>query len=920
MDNVQIDASAGYDDALLQESRDPKTDVNTAQLESLSPNTRQTVNTASDPAYTEALYRHAVGNDSMALGQVLFAMPYQHHYKVQVVGGPTTKAIKVETTGMLPISAKAGSCIPSGSYVILCWPENAPEPFIMGVLPGVTSDDQKNLATILQQGGNSNVLSQQGYRGLPAKLVLDGQIQNYGAGRPMDGTIFDYSITTDTGTSLLLDSYQTALSIHEGCGLFCNWFDSHTRLSGFQLDLQSYAEHVMQRYDEGENIAFRGGLIYPWESVGAYKSGADFTKNRTPEEYQLSKESPYGHIDLSEENKDLAPIYRYMEYGGYLGQGVTRMLMKPAKEGGLRRAKDTDVDYGLWQESVALDGSYTMRSAKSVFIGKYSLIPIPKRLRPTEDQKKGDDARKDNYKFSGKFGGGDEHKVKDFKVTGKKKNLLKVVGVLDLLTYNYNWKNTHPFHYHKEDYNFPEESELSDLGKAQDTLSYGKLKSSNYLDEPASEKLKIDDRYGDVEYFQSMAYITMLDDGGVLIGDGYGSQITMTGGQIRLEAPGEVMIMPGTRAVTLCDEFLVRAKSNIELSSSEKDVRLKAEGNMQLLSGNDGSGGMLIENKAEQSWQHQYEGKYGDEVIDSGITLLAKDAGVGAVGQDIYMRSNAAGGFAGGQITLDGGQGKNNIVMYGKAIHIFESEGMTLWEAPEGEEPGPMKKTHRFHSSATMHSSPLIIEGTIMTTKKEHHIVSAGNLLAKENMLCRGKAGHYAPPFIGDLRGSKTDLGATIDGITSKGQEGLDKVVDMGESAFAQLDELYQENKIGNSEFLANTMGFSFNDKPSGNPYGYSDFMLPEARWQQWTNLGLASGGSGWTEKPVDYQGLESYPWPGKKYWTGKNYMQMKTLSLFDGAQGKAKDRSDSAYEEPKLKNPDGPVAADGNYTLIGGD
>ncbi len=46
------------------------------------------------------------------------------------------------------------------------------------------------------------------------------------------------------------------------------------------------------------------------------------------------------------------------------------MLMKPAKESGQRKFSDQDEDYGLWQETVALDGSYSVRSAKSVFISK----------------------------------------------------------------------------------------------------------------------------------------------------------------------------------------------------------------------------------------------------------------------------------------------------------------------------------------------------------------------------------------------------------------------------------------------------------------------------------------------------------------------------------------------------------------------
>ena len=914
--NDSSGGSAGYSQGGLDQRRDPQTTATTSYLEGMNPFQRSLFRSSSDPLSTGALFENAVSSE-IRTGTVLFAMPYIHHYKVSINGGSIMTAIALNPFNLQPLGAKNSQTIATGSTVLMLWPQNSATPYIMGVVPYLCSDDKKNSASVLQSGGNSVVLKQSAYRQLPSQLVTEGEIQNYGCGRPIDGTNFEYSITTETGTSFLLDSYQAALSIDEGCGLFLNWFDNYCRLAGFQLDVQSYAEHVMQRYDEGETLAFRGSLIYPWESVGSYAADStDFTEKYDPKDYQTDPEKPFGFIDLPESGTDLAPIYRYMEYGGYVGQGNTRLLMKPAKKEGQRHVKDSDVDYGLWHESIALDGSYTLRSAKSVFIGKYSLIPVPKRTNPPENQSEGDDYRKDNYKFSGRFSGGDPHYVTDLQPENRDKaeeHLIKASGVLDLLAYNYNWKSTHPFYYHKEDYNFPEEGELSKMGEAYYEPDYSELESQSYLDSPDSKKLYIDSKYQEVEYFQSLSFITLLDDGGVVIGDGYGSQITMTGGQIRLEAPGEVVLMPGTRAFTLCDEFIVRAKSNVELSSSKKDIRLKAERNMQLLSGNDGKGGMLIENKSKGSWKHQYENKYGDDVTDSGITLMAKYAGVGAVGKDVYIRSGAIEGED-GKLILDSSQGRENVVMYGKAFHVFESEGMTLWEEPEGETPGAMKETHRFHSSATMHSSPLYVEGDIVTV--DGNIVAKENVLARKNILCGEKLGHYGSMFVADLSQSDVDIRGQIEDITTQVQEGIDRVIDMGELAFkGGFKEMYSDNHLGNNDFITNIMGFSFNDKPTGKPYGYTPdkFKILEARWQR-TVLGSPGTGKPWTETSVLYQGLESYPWPGKENWTGgEAYLRGPVLKFF----GKGRSTMD---EDSVEMNDIEKEAPDGSYTLISGD
>ena len=929
--NDSSGSSAGYFKDDFRARRDPQTNAHTTYLEGLAPQLRAHVRASSDPSSTSHLYDNSV-ESPIQTGIILFALPYLHHYKVALAGGALTSAVAVSPTGNLPLGAKPSEVIATGTNVLLLLPPGAPFPYIIGTMPYVSSDDKKNLASILQHGGNSHVLKQSGYRQLPSQLVLDGQIQNFGCGRPMDGTNFEHSITTETGTSFLIDPYQAALSIDEGCGLFLNWFDSYCRLAGFQLDVQSYAEHVMQRYDEGENFAFRGSLIYPWESTGAYKPDTGkFTEEYEAEDYQLDPEKPYGNIDLQEDETDIVPVYRYMEYGGYVGQGSTRMLMLPAPDAsGRRKASDSDIDYGLWHESVALDGSYTLRSAKSVSIGKYGFIPIPKRLKVPEDPTPDADGwRQKNYKFSGQFtqGGGDDHNIGDLQPQGDDKQLNRVAGVLDLLAFNYNWKSTHPFFYHEGDYNYPDEADLSEkLTSAYYEPSYDDLSSQSYLDAPDSVKLEVDHRYGDVEYFQSASHITLLDDGGVVISDGFGAQITMTGGQIRLEAPGDVMLMPGTRAITLCDEFIVRAKSNIELSSSEKDVRLKAEGNMQLLSGNDGSGGMLIENKSHQSWQHQYENLYGDDVVDSGITLLSKDAGVGVLGQDVYVRSNPHGGFAGGQLTLDGGQGKNNIVMYGQAIHIFESEGMTLWEGPQGTDPGDMKETHRFHGDATLHSSPIYCDGDIVTTKT---LIAGKNVMARRNIMSGEKLAHYGTFMeVGDLTKStgEKDLRKQVRKAVRGVKQGLEKIISMGLPSFqGGFDEIYAENHLGNNEFISNTIGFSFNDKKDRpNPYGYSPdkFKLLEAKWQRKVNGKKASWGKAWTETSVLYQSAQSYPWPGEDHWTAASFLTGPELKYLDGGSGQyyGKGREgafkDDDFELKELK----PEVPDGTYILIGGD
>ena len=916
--------SSGYSDDVLRQHIDPQTTANTRAFESTNPAERERVHTSSDPNSTGASYLFGAGQYEVFSGVILFAFPYLHSYKVQLDSGPTITAIATASTSLGPIGAGDSSVLSAGSNVLVAWPANSSYAYIIGGLPYLSSDDKKNLAVQMQLGGNADITKPRLYKETVGSAK--NSIQNYGCGRPLDSTSMDVSFTAETGVTFLLDPYQIAVSINEACGLFLNWFDNYAKLTGFQLDIESYVEHIRQRYDEGENVYFRGGMIYPWESVGCYEENKDFTKGfrPTPHECQGNKETPYAGRDI-EENKHITPIYRTMEYGGYLGQGFSRFLMKPDPTNGgdgFRKYFSGEVDYGLWQESVALDGSYSLRSAKSVFISKYVLIPIPRRQTKVEDLEHGDDSRKEQgqepYRFSGKFAPGPEHKVGDIKAEDDNKNLLRASAVLDLMAYNYNWKGTHPFFYHLQDYNYPDESTLTDLEKVQSKLSFGSLSSKSYLEEPDKKSLKIDDRYDDVDYFQSIAYFTILEDGGVLIGDGYGSQITMTGGQIRLEAPGDVMLMPGTRAVTLCDEFLVRAKNNIELSSSEKDVRMKAEKNMQLLSGNGGSGGTLIENKSTSN-AHTYKEKRGDEVADNGITLISKESEVGILGEDVYIRSSATGT---GDIVLDT-KGYGNVNTYLDAFNVFmaANRGISVWEGLGAgtEEPSDPSATHKISSNGSFVGSWFAAQGDLLAT--QGNVVCDENVYAIKNIVAGETLAHKPGLFVAKHDGST--FSNAVNSALNNLDSSIDTVKSFGDDVFRGISAKYytQDFQLGNTTFISELVGFSFNDKVS-NPYGYSEFIMGQPRWQQLVDVGMAEGGETWTEKSVSYQSAELYPWPGKENWVeGEGYKKYDTHELFDTSGGYAKDRGSpgsSPYEEPELEEFKS-EAPDGNYKLNGG-
>ena len=871
----------------------------------------------------------------LRIGRVLLAIPYIHCYKVQIDGRtPSVTATSVMQSCTSPVGVTSGDVIPAGSSVIVWQPRGARLAYIIGVLPRPTMSDNLDLPDHIQQGGNSGPKKVPEIANIPnAASDAMGWVPQV-SGRPMDGTTGEFSRFSKTGIGILIDSFQAFLRVNESCGLWLNYFDNYTKLSGLTLELQSYCEQLFQAYDEGENFSLTGSCVYPWEASGMYAAEESFVKTNDPSDTQLDRNSPFAERDLVSFSQ--TPVFRLTDYKGYIGQGFNRTLMKPASDSGSRKLTDEDNDVGLFNEFLALDGSYGIRSAKSISFVKYPCIPNPRRIRKLEDAK-GDDLTEENdYKFSGKFGEGDDHIVKDFDSSEVSDNapLLRAAGVLDMMAHHYNWKVTHAFAYHKKDYRYPEENDSGYLNSVK--YFRGKYEESYVELEDASVKIKIDDRYEEVEYFNTASFFQLTDDGGLIIGDGYGSQITMTGGQIRLEAGGDVMLMSGSRVVTLAKDVVVRAKDNVDISATDNDVRVKAERNLQMLGGNNRLGGVLIESKGTGAGQ-MYGQNPETGVFASGITLLSRGGGISTVGKSLYLRSGVEDGQAEdtfGGITIDCANGNGTFTNYASTHNFFSDQGLYIFHGPIGQDQSDVDKATAFTPFSSVINGPLTLNGNVSICDEGRganlglagSVYAGGSVYALKSVYC--KQGIAKNNFSGGLEDDIwSKFEAEVLEFLIEPCKQITFVRSQGTKTFTPIftEGIWTTFQIGNTSLLEDEIGFSFRDTSEfGNTtYGYTDgkFSLLETRWQQLDRLGLIEGGGSsdsWTENSVTYQGNETYPWPGKINWTDdETLLAYEELLLIDVATGAAKSREDEkqSYEEPKWKDWK-KTTPDGNYSL----
>lgn len=876
--------------------------------------------------------RHNNDGPRILQGRVVQALPFIGWYKVQIDRlNSSIGCCLGAISSYQPLGVRVATTVPTGSQVVVFLPPQSSRGVILAVMPHRMYKSDFMRPDWIQQGSTTGFKREQAhYEGVKI-YEEEGNTDDYSSGRPIDQTAQgEQAWFGPFGTALFVDDFQAYLRISEICGLFLNWFDHYMRLAGWNMDIQSAAHQVTARLDEGETQFEEGFAIYPWEGLGGYSDQSKLWAEFDDKDVQYEK--PLGKIDEvdAEEKLEVLPILRAKRYGGYLGQGGRRLLMRPRDVTGSgveKLSTEGNPEYTLFEENVGLDGDWWVRGSKELHLIKRLPGPHPKQRKLPEDQKEGEVDNQDSYKFSGKNGSGSDHEVGD--IVNKEDqlpSLKRCAGVIDLHTYICNFKNLHPFHYHMKDYLTPEESSLGDFSTVTDQLNFGSLASQMYMDDPTPVQLEVDHRYGEVDYYKRTSYLSMLNDGAVLLGCGYGAEVKMVNGHLFLSAPGDIWLQAG-RSVRLWsgDDIDIRAKNSIDVVATEKDVRVKAEKNYECLAGNGGEGGMIFDNRSTVSDREYEPDKPGEDVKGAGILFRATQSEVFTYAAGIYLRTgNDDADIGNGDIVLDAAKGEGNITINAREENHFLGEVGQInfyWGVIEEDEFNVRKAdclsqfennwgagvssgiTHRFGGNiACVGSGNALFEGGLTLVE------GTGNQPLSDSWgILRGEGLQIAKE---NVRLAKEQLQECSDAASDKFTERL------------QTD-YYADDKIGNMEVQQKIM-FSFRNDMEGEQYNAGDFKLAETRWQQYARLQIGTGGSTWTEKAVEYQGEELYPYPGKKAWKeDPTFLQLKEYTMFDPAKLQSKDRisgedTAEAYTKREIEvwNPP-PVPPDGAYQTI---
>ena len=536
------------------------------------------------------------------------------------------------------------SCMPAPGTCVLVYVEPAGlgqgrpmRGFILGVVPdamphGLASDSGETVhkaADVEYPEGGVAQFTESG----PTAIASDKEFPYRGefqCGRPHDVVPGEYALTNHAGSGLVIGALSTTVKGSELASVRCSALDNQVRVT---------SGHFRHINAAGSDEIFNdGGYITVESFVSMYQPERLGVKSARPA-FSWSATDP---LEAGERRSGVTPMRssqtakkRMYRYSGYLGDIVNVFVASPDPQSDVEEMADPSVDRGLLHYHVDSSGRFTMRSASGIMLERYDRIPVPKRRHYAWDPA-GDNAEAapaDKRPFE----------VKDDPPMGIGLTLGDMAAWWNSQAYS-------RFLQFGDDFAIPGQDELPCPDEDYDPLGKGRGKFKAY----------------DLRH----SYMGLTPNGGIVLRDAWGSEIIMADGRITLNAAANIEVRSGSTVVILGgDDVVAKAYNSVDISATKKDVRVKAENNLQVVSM---KRGVLIQSKSEHDTDPKAWDATGEDLVSGGVVIKADASTVAVVGRRTEMQGADGINIA----SFDKDRPSGNVVIAGRQVSSVASDNV----------------------------------------------------------------------------------------------------------------------------------------------------------------------------------------------------------------------------------------------------
>lgn len=648
----------------------------------------------------------------------------------------------------------------------------------------------------------------------------------------------------DTGVGAGVNPYFAWMRGSDIAGVWAFYLDNLLRLAGHNFEFWHAGGEREIKNDQGEVNEVASFTPYPWEALGLPARGTAFTDTHG------------GHANAADDlrYRPIAPdqqaIARMLTLRGYVADGLRRLTMIPNLPGvRVAQSKHVPGDYtNVLDVHERLDGLYAVRSSHSITLEKHIHLPSVRRVRAPEH--KGGDSAADTYTPSGagKAGAVTEHARRDPAQGESGTARTWAAALFDTHARLFNGASNQALRAHTKDWAV--DAEVGDSLY----VPTASLADVHALPLPRAVSRRVDHR-GSVTHYQSRAVVKIMVDGSILLADGYGSSLFMSGGNVSLSAPGDIMLQAGRSIVNMAgDDLVLRAGTSMDLTTAQGDLRFKAERNLHMLGANGGEGGILIESRSEA---HDPVTGVGEESNVAGLALKSSGPLL-LFGSDVYIKA------------FDGTPGTGHVIV--DAVEQVSERAKSF--VRQGTEAGSIFVDQIDGNTAYMMNADNVV----------FYMGAQGSFVVQhEKVVFSGEGFFGGTVSVEDGITPVANIGAVIAGLQNAAG-GWEALVELGVVAAAEA-----AYSIDDIEFTLRTP----------EQYGTlrSGFCLVETGWQQLYRE-RSNEGVPWVEPEVS----GTMPYPGKEVWLDSSKMILVDLVAMNWNDGRVPREREGGVEAPGVQ------------------
>lgn len=675
----------------------------------------------------------------------------------------------------------------------------------------------------------------------------------------------EFYVGSAFGPSLFADESLAGLFLNDATGVWAFRDNSLLRVAGLNYQHLTSGSYGEQMNDNGECSGFSGQCMHSHEMLGySQKPTSEIVETRDDIE---KSEVPEFYIEPVE--PEARPAFRSMQICGWLGQGIQQRMEAPADTSTpLTYTTPSPEQSGLSSIVQHADGFVGVESAKGISLVKRSVVPSVQQIAPSNDAHTKEGIDFDHKKWEDLSG------EPEYSAETTSRLMQSAMGVDDYRTYTLNYKPYLGMLAHEKEWSVSEESDAEvEPSKLESLLS--RMKNGPLMQPPEENRYTRTVDGTRQDYYAVEAGLHMLPDGGVVLHDGYGAEIRMSGGQITLSAPGGIWLRSGKDVqVWAGGDLNLKSRKCVDLTATDGSVRLKAEKHLEILGGNSGSGGVVIESKG----QGGFDFEPGGENIQVGGVVIRSEGDTALFSKNLYAKAED------GSIMLDANRGMVCSASQHKIDYVSRSSALNFGDF----ENQKVEKSYVYTGDTAVFPGGLHCNGTAVIQQSllvDGAIMGGQHISTKQavnNPMVAPITGRAEFQFDRNIADSRTYIEDTsVETQTSIRTGNVEQTY-------------YVEKKPGNEEVVERA-SFSFRTDAD---LGLQDWYVYADRWQL-----QADGASKWSEKKVETRSKDGhYPYPGKKYIVDTPCFVTQTSSLTE--DGVAKDRDVGEYEGARYNEP----------------